>query len=275
MNSDLLIHHWLRIPYTLHVRGDRRIGKPKLTLVFLHGIGGTGTMWQTIIAKLQAEDVRIITLDLIGFGQSAKPTWATYSANFQAKSLRLTLAKLFVTGKVVIIGHSLGALVAVEAQHRYRSLAKVLILCSPPLYRAPEDRSLIRPERALRSIYKMIQTRTERFLTTVAFATKYKLINTSFDISSDNIDMFYNTLNAAIINQTAMDDIVGLNVPIEIVHGLFDPLVVAPNLYAVAKLNPQIYIREVPAGHEIVGGYVKPLVATIQKVIDSLTKVVE
>jgi pimeloyl-ACP methyl ester carboxylesterase len=267
----LFFHRLLRIPYTLHVRGIRNIGKPKVTIVFLHGLGGSGEMWHSIIEQLQIEDVRIVTLDLIGFGQSAKPKWATYSTAFQAKSLRLTLAKLFITGKVIIVGHSLGSLVAIEAQRRYPHLAKALILCSPPLYVAPDDKALIRPERVLRTLFKAMESNTNQLVAVSEFATKYKIVvNKSFNVTRKNVDIFLNTLHAAISNQTAMDVIAKIRVPIEIVYGLLDPLVIGANLNAVARKNPKIHIHTIAAGHEVIGSYEKPLTKIIQKTIDSL-----
>lgn len=271
MNFDLFVHRWLRIPYTLHVRSDKTIGKPKVTLVFLHGLGGSGEMWEATIGKLALTDVRIVTLDLIGFGKSAKPEWATYSTSFQAKSLRLTLLKLFVRGKVVIVGHSLGALVAIETLRRYPYLAKALVLCSPPLYRAPEDTGFLRPERALRKIFSAIETNKDQFVAVSEFAAKYNVVvNKSFNVTSDNVDIFLNTLHAAIANQTAMTDVTKLRVPIEIMHGLVDPLVIGPNLYAVVKQNPYIHINEVPAGHEVMGVYEAAAAKAVQKTVTKL-----
>lgn len=184
MNFDVLIHRWLRVPYSLHVRSDKTIGKPKMTIVFLHGLGGSGEMWGEIIGMLKTTDVRIITLDLIGFGESAKPAWATYSTKFQARSLAFTLAKLFANGKVVIVGHSLGSLVAVETAKRYPFLARALVLCSPPLYVEPGDKALIRPERVLRKLFTAMQTNTDQFVALSEFATKYKVVvNKSFNVT--------------------------------------------------------------------------------------------
>lgn len=269
MNLDLFVHRILRIPYALHVRSDKTIGKPKATLIFLHGLGGTGEMWQATIDKLALMDVRIVTLDLIGFGQSAKPEWATYSTGFQAKSLRLTMAKLFIRGKVVIVGHSLGSLVAIETLRRYPYLAKALVLCSPPLYHAPSDTGLLRPERALRKVFAAIESNKDQFVAVSEFATKYNVVvNKSFNVTRDNVDIFLNTLHAAISNQTAMSDITKLQMPIEIMHGLVDPLVIGPNLYSVAKQNSFIHINEVAAGHEVMGTYERSVVKTIRRVLE-------
>lgn len=272
MNFDLFVHRWLRVPYTLHVRRNRIIGTPKLTIIFLHGLGGSGEMWRSVINALQIDDLRIITIDLVGFGQSPKPKWATYNTALQAKSLRLTLAKMFITGKVVIVGHSLGSLVAIETARRYPYVAKALILCSPPLYVAPDDTALIRPERVLRTLFRAVESNTDQFVALSEFATKYKVVvNKSFNVTHANVDIFLNTLHAAISNQSAMNDIVKIRVPIEIMYGLVDPLVIGANLKAVAKKNSYIHVNTIAAGHEVAGSYEAPLLKTIEKTIKNVT----
>jgi cis-3-alkyl-4-acyloxetan-2-one decarboxylase len=82
----------------------------------------------------------VIVVDLLGFGDSPKPDWATYDARTQAQSLAKTLLGLGLTQRVVLVGHSMGSLVAVEFAKRYPALVKALVLCSPPLYNVdPRD----------------------------------------------------------------------------------------------------------------------------------------
>jgi hypothetical protein len=69
-----------------------------------------------------------------------------------------------------------------------------------------------------------------------------------------------------------MRDITKLRVPVEIMHGLVDPLVIGPNLYAVAKDNAHIHVNEVAAGHEVMGGYENAVAKTITKAINNLEK---
>jgi surfactin synthase thioesterase subunit len=101
---------------------------------------------------------------------------------------------------------------------------------------------------------------------------KYKIaVNKSFNVTRNNVDIFLNTLHAAISNQTAMDDIVKLRIPVEIMYGLLDPLVIGANVAAVSKRNPHIHVHTIPAGHEILGSYEKPLVKVIQNTIKSIS----
>src|SRR5688500_11433144 len=104
---DKVIHRWLGLPYTLHVRVDHRPKKARATVLFLHGIGNSGAAWNDVINKLP-DDVRFVTIDLLGFGNSKQPVWATYDAKIQARAILATYLKLRIRGRVIIVGHSLG-----------------------------------------------------------------------------------------------------------------------------------------------------------------------
>jgi pimeloyl-ACP methyl ester carboxylesterase len=262
---EMMLHKWLRIPYRLHVRLDQTIGRSKQTLVFIHGIGGTGDAWKEVIASLNVADVRIITVDLIGFGESPRPEWATYSTKFQARSLLSTLLRKGVLGKVTIVGHSMGSLVAVEMARRYPFAVKQLVLCSPPLYK--ETDSLLSPDQALRRLFRTVTSSPDQFVELSKLAKKYKLINRSFNITTKDFSSFVNALESAVINQTALADAERLKIPIEIIHGISDPVVPMANLFSLARVNKNVHVKTIIAGHEIIGSYVKPLVKILNRLL--------
>jgi pimeloyl-ACP methyl ester carboxylesterase len=258
---DNLTHRWLRIPYTLKVRSIRRPHKPRATLLFLHGLGNTGAAWDDVITKMPP-DVRIITIDLLGFGKSPNPSWAIYNAKTQARAVLATLIKLRITTPVVIVGHSMGALVAIEVARRYPLLVSRLILCSPPLY-SNEQQRLPRADDLLRQLYKTATQNPETFLQLSAFAMKYGLINKSFNVTADNIESYMAALSAIIINQTSLQDALKLSVPTTIVRGTLDPFVIAKNITTLAKANTHVTAKTIVAGHEVKGLYVRSVVKII------------
>ena len=110
---DKFFHKTLRIPYSLNIRHRRIVKHAAATYIFIHGIGDNGDMWQNILAKLP-KNTNYLAIDLLGFGDSPMPLWATYDAKAQARSLLATYLKLRIASRVVVVGHSLGSLVAVE-----------------------------------------------------------------------------------------------------------------------------------------------------------------
>lgn len=260
---DTITHRWLRVPYTLNVHYAQTPKKPRATVLFIHGIGNTGEAWDDVVSKLP-KDIRVIVIDLLGFGTSPSPSWAQYSAKTQARSVLATYFKLRITGQVIIVGHSLGSLVAIEMAKRYPLLVKSLILCSPPLYTSVQKSSLLpSSESLLKQLYKTAYDRPDDFLKLAAVAMKYELINKSFNVTSDNVESYMAALQAMILNQTSLKDATRVTVPTTIIKGSLDPFVVAKNLKQVAKSNNNIKLKTVIAGHEVKGLFVSAVVKTI------------
>ena len=255
----------MRLPYALHVRHNQRPSKPRGTVLFIHGIGNTGDAWSEVTKQLPA-DIRVITIDLLGFGDSPSPAWAIYNAKTQARSVLATLLKLRLTGPIVVVGHSLGALVAVEMARRYPLLVRSLILCSPPFYQTDEVKTLLpNTDKLLRRLYASVRNHPDQFIKLSTFAMKYNLINKSFSVTLDNIDVYMAALEAMIINQTSFNDAQKLRVPIKIIKGTLDPFVVGKNLRLVAKNNDNIELKTILAGHEIRGLFVPAVVKAIRE----------
>lgn len=263
--TDIVIHRWLDIPYTLHVRIRPPIGSGKTpTILLLHGIGTSGEAWQSVIEKLPPE-YRIVTLDLLGFGNSPSPSWATYDAKRQARAVVATYLRLGIRGRIILVGHSLGALVAVEIAKRYPLLVRSLVLCSPPFYKVDEQKRRLLPgsDELLREMYRLAKKHPEQFIKISRLAVKVGLVNKSYRLTLDSAPTYMNALEATIINQTSLNDASRLKIPIHILYGTFDPIVVKRNLRFLAGSNPEVTVTPVLASHEIMGPFVKAATAAI------------
>lgn len=255
---DTIFHRVLRIPYTLHVSIEKKPKKPTKTIVFLHGIGNSGAAWEKVIDKLP-DDVRVISLDLLGFGASPRPSWAVYSVKTQARSVVATLVGLKLSGRVVLVGHSLGSLVAVEVARRYPLAVKSLVLCSPPFYDPKSDKNHF-----LKAAFRHAEKHPERFLKLTSIAMKYNLINKSFSVTQDTIRPYLATLSASILTQTSLHDAMRLKKPMILLFGIADPWVKKRNLKKIAAANPKAELRTILAGHEVRG----PFIDGVAKAID-------
>ncbi len=243
---------------------DQNVAKPRATILFLHGIGNSGAAWDDIVAGLP-DDLRLITIDLLGFGQSQRPDWAVYSAKTQARSVMATFLKLRLRGQVIIVGHSLGSLVAVEIAKRYPLLVRSLVLFSPPFYKLDESKRarVPSPDRMLKEIYTLAQKHPGQFLRISSLATKLGLTNKSFSLTEDEAPLFMNALEASIVNQTSLGDAAKLDIPIHIIYGLLDPVVIGKNIRLLAKENKNVAVTSVVAAHEVKGRFVSPAIEAI------------
>ena len=255
---DRLIHHWLRVPYTLSVHYFANPKRSRGTILLLHGLGTSWKTWEPVANKLP-ENYRVLAVDLLGFGDSPKPSWKQYDIPTQARSVAATLMRQGIVGPVTVVGHSMGSLIAIELAKR-GSLVKVrsLVLCSPPIYR-PQIDPKARPERALRRLYAFAHQHPKSSKKLLQLADRYNLWpDRGFKADGLSAESFLNALSAAIINQTTIDDVSKLSLPISILSGKLDPLIVEANLRALAKVRANItHTSMTMQAHEITELYAK------------------
>lgn len=211
------------------------------------------------------KDVRIIGIDLLGFGNSPRPDWVVYDAKTQARSVGLTLLGMRLTQQPILVGHSLGALVAVEVAKRYPLLPRRLVLCSPPFYKPESNgQGLPSSDDMLRQLYRTVKKHPERLEQLSPVAVKLGLANKALNITKDNVSSYIGALESSIINQTSLKDVAKLRVPIDIFYGAFDPVVIKRHITDLAKVKSTVTATRLNAGHEVVGGYVTSLVERLR-----------
>ena len=266
---DIFIHRYLHVPYKLHSRVIKKGKKPKTTILFIHGIGNSGSAWDEAIDRLP-DNTRVMTVDLLGFGRSSRPTWAAYDVVTQARAVFRTCLHNGIVGNLIIVGHSMGSLVAIELARRYPLLTSSLILCSPPLYESDEvTKRIPTADSILRTVYRAAQQSPEQFLKFSTLAMKYELINKAFNVTDENVESYMSALEAAIINQTSLRDIRTLTLPVHIIRGTLDPVLVAKHIKALPKENPHITVSSIVAGHEVKGRFISKLVDVITAKLQS------
>ena len=112
----------------LHVLDEGHPAAPPAVL--LHGFAGS-LHWFDRLAPLLAADHRVIRIDLLGHGGSAKPR-TEYSIEQQADAVREALGRLGIR-EALFVGHSYGGAVAVAMAELERTLvARLAILDEGP-----------------------------------------------------------------------------------------------------------------------------------------------
>ena len=257
-----IIYKVLKVPNTMHIE----IATPKrfkATIIFLHGIGVSNQMWQKIETNF-AQDHQIIKVDLLGFGQSPTKTWLKYDLADQARSLFLTLLKnnkVFTLKPVIVVGHSLGALIAVEFASRHRLLVKQLVLVSPPIYlhqNNPKEKILI-------SAYNRIIN--NRHLLSSVFRLGKTFYNYTSNMSPDSRYAFTKSLQTAIIQQNIFTKLAKIRIPTQIVYGVLDPLIVIDNFKHLPQINPRISLASTIAFHDVKGLLVSKVIRCLKNIL--------
>lgn len=94
---------------------DTAPANPRVTVVFLHGFCLDRNAWRNQSSRLDrryGDDIRVIGFDYRGHGQSSAAPMSTYTINHCAHDLAEILDALHVTGPLVLVGHSMGGMIA-------------------------------------------------------------------------------------------------------------------------------------------------------------------
>lgn len=269
MGVEELWHRWLRVPYTMHVYRRYTTPDARATLVFLHGLGNSGQTWEQVVEGLP-DDVNILIVDLLGFGDSPAPAWALYDAKTQARALAKTLVLEGIFRDVILVGHSMGSLVAIEFAKRYPIGIRSLVLCSPPLYKKTlSDKKLawIERDELLKRTFELAAKYPSNIKRLAEISKRAKLKSPYFDPSKLNVDTYIAALRSSIINQTALDDIVRLSQPIHILYGTLDPVVIGRNIRLVEKTGKHVTVKRFIGPHEVIGKYVTRLTRELNAIV--------
>lgn len=259
-------HRLLRLPYALYRRFDQGDGLP---VVLLHGIANSGKSWMYAASLMQKLPVRVLVLDLLGFGKSPHPVdiWVTYDANDHARAVIRTLAKSHVRGPVILVGHSMGCLVAVRVAMLRPDLVERLVLYQPPFYAGLPKKVEKRTEFYMSAYARLMQLQPT-ILDALPFARRAFGRMTGFELTRENWIPSQRSMKQTIMNQSSVAELHKLTIPTEIIYGTFDGLVIkdAKNAFFSERTD---YVKsgEIPEGHVISKRAAKLIVGRIKKAI--------
>ena len=99
------------------------------TVVLLHGNNFAGFYFGDIVEALRQEGFRVIIPDRVGYGRSSKPI-IPYSFNDFARNTRALLQHLNIE-QAMIVGHSMGGMLASRFATQYPEMTERLVLYNP------------------------------------------------------------------------------------------------------------------------------------------------
>jgi pimeloyl-ACP methyl ester carboxylesterase len=108
-------------------RGEARAGASPVLLV--HGAGASSAIWMMTMARV-ARRAHVVAIDLPGHGPSPRPAGGVAALSISAyRDAVGGLAATLCLGPSVLVGHSMGALVAIEAALAWPDKVRGLVLC--------------------------------------------------------------------------------------------------------------------------------------------------
>jgi pimeloyl-ACP methyl ester carboxylesterase len=137
------------------------------TVVLLHGNNFAGFYFGVLIDALRKEGFRVIVPDQIGYGRSSKPIIPYYLADM-ARNTRAVLQSLNIQ-KVMVVGHSMGGMLAARFATQYPGVTERLILYNPigltdARFTSPAADPEEAYQRTLASSYQTIQASLMRYV---------------------------------------------------------------------------------------------------------------
>ena len=197
--------------------------KPKLTVVMIHGIASNSRTYDHALEFLEEQDalrdVRLVTFDLLGSGESYTGDDLNYDYNDQLEALHESIGDLKIADTpLVLVGHSLGTFIVTRYADTYADEVSELILISPPIYTL-EDFSNPAFMEGVKTFEKLVGASKPEVLETKAFRN-----------SMDKIVMDKN--NYAVL--------AGLKIPMILIYGDGDQLIASYNVPGLLRENPRV-----------------------------------
>ncbi len=242
------------MPYKLHVStyGSRK----KPVIVLFHGLNTDSGNWTEVVGELKA-DFRVVALDLLGFGQSPKPDYIDYDPQDHIRSIHYSLTKQKIDTPFILVGHSMGAVLAMHYASTYGSSVNHIILCSLPFYKNNQFDSKASGWRATISdktllyIYDQLLRWPNLTIGGAQFLQMIKRDRTLYNLNKDSWYPFAQSLRNTIEAPSLGDIARSITIPVDIVYGKADPLMNTANLKMFARANKNVHLHEVRSSHDI------------------------
>lgn len=120
-----------RVRYT-YVRPQDPVAQQRTPMLLIHGFGASLEQWRSNLEDW-GQQRPVYALDLLGFGHSQKAS-VLLGANVWQQQV-YEFWQVFLGQPVILMGHSLGALVALTAAAQHPTMVQRLILLTLPLAR--------------------------------------------------------------------------------------------------------------------------------------------
>ena len=194
---------------------------PRLTVAFIHGIASDSSSFNNALKYLEGttslKDIRFVAFDLLGSGKSRSSDKLNYDYKDQITALHNSIQKLKIKTPLVLVGHSMGTLIATRYADTYKKSIKHLILISPPVY-------------------------TEDDLVNPAFIAAIKVFKDAVSLKNKKIleeKSFNESMNKIVLDKNNYKTLANLKTYTTLIYGDTDQLIAPYNIPKILKQNPK------------------------------------
>lgn len=240
----------IRRPPLLHVAIDQGTGAP---VVLIHGIASSSVTFDNVVPLIAAGH-RVVAIDLLGFGGSPAPEDAGYTLEEHVAALARTIDSLRLRGSFVLVGHSMGSLIASRYAVTHGAKLRGLVLVSPPIYLAPTAIGSRRDRTTMGlylRAYEYLRSNKEFTFRAAAGLARLSPIKNLLEVSETNWRAFSLSLQNLIESQTSVSDLASVRVQVEVVYGSLDPLLTPSGIRVIEQLRG-VTVHRVDGGDHVI-----------------------
>ena len=259
---------WSRPPL-LHIAIDEGTGP---VVILVHGIASSSETFRELVPLLVPRH-RVIAVDILGFGESPIPEGCEYRLEDHVEALATTIRSLKLREPFILVGHSLGSLIAARlaAMPRTRASRRTqvsrVVLVGPPVYLSPTDigeRWVRARVNAYLRAYDFLRLNKEFTLANAAIIARL-LPKGIFELTERNWTPFVKSLEHCIESQTVVSDIAAVRVPVDVVYGVLDAFIAAGSMTVIERMR-HVTMHRVEANDHLI----RPRLArALARVIDA------
>ncbi|HEY8311558.1 MAG TPA: alpha/beta hydrolase [Gemmatimonadaceae bacterium] len=246
--------------YPLMIREEGR-GRP---LLFLHALGASSRYWYGRLGSVP-NDYHCVMPDLLGFGRSPKPD-VGYAVRDHLAAFRLTLDRLHLTDRpIVLIGHSLGAVLALEYAAMFPAEVCGVIGFGLPYYanKAEAERYIsdhgqwmarvtVRNGRVAHLTHMVLASLRPLIAPVAARTTRGYPPEVAADSMRHTWASYSRTLDQCILSHNLMPTMDALTaLPILALHGTHDPSAPLAGVQTLASRMTNFQLQTLEGGHHL------------------------
>jgi pimeloyl-ACP methyl ester carboxylesterase len=241
----------------------RTLGTTGPPVVLLHGLAASGRYWGAAYDGL-AVDHRLVVPDLLGFGRSPRPA-AGYGPDDHADAVVRCLQDVGAADEpALLVGHSLGTLVALRLADRYPELVAGVVGFGPPI--APGLDAVRHRLGAMGPGARLFGLDTrwaelachglcERHVAIAARLARWWRRDLPAEVAADAVQhswsSYCETLTRVVLAAEAPAWLEGITVPVHLIVGSEDPVPDVAYLEALCARLPNVTTARWPqAGHD-------------------------
>ncbi|MEO7617816.1 MAG: alpha/beta hydrolase [Candidatus Saccharibacteria bacterium] len=233
-------------------------GKP---ILFLHGMAASMNYWNPYLSLL-SDNHKVIAVDLLGFGHSPQSK-SGYSVQAHCQAIKDTLDSLNINEPITIVGHSMGALLALQYSINYPDSVSKLVLLSMPIYKNPAEAKLSITKSKKIITYAYYGPTSHIFCTTWCYLLRplsKRLAHLYLpllprQVARDSVLHSWRSYSESLHNlieiQSVESDLAKLKLPITIIYGDDEDKTVLRNMQPLKLLGKNVKIHVINGSHNV------------------------